>query len=307
MNSYKVFLIILLITVIVIVILYELFKNKPLFCTDSKVELDFNTPDNNVEKLEPAVDNTNKFDQNNKNNARICLFYTRFIIKMECDPEFGASGWKQYETPLHIEKIIRNPSNNEPLALIARSGDKILIAWKGTNTLYDASFDIDEFYTHYKGMNIHSGFYEYFKMVQPQIMNYIENNDGNGKSAIKYIFSSGHSLGAAVSTLSSYIYSDYYRDTTTKEFFNYSSASPRVGDSKFVANYNNKDIHTVLLVNLFDKIPDEPSIPSFYHVDTLGKRGFAVFFGNGTSYVANHAPSLYYNNINNAELIEYNQ
>ena len=144
-------------------------------------------------------------------------------------------------------------------------------------------------------MKLHHGFYSYFNLVKDQVIDYISTLED-----ITHIFSSGHSLGGAVSTLSSFIYSQIY---PSKKIYNYPTASPRVGDINFANAYNSSNIHTVLLINLFDKIPDEPSIPSFQHVNTLGRRGFAVFFGNKKSYVDNHAPSLYFDNVRNAELI----
>ena len=112
MKGYKIFFIVILVIILILVLLYNIFKNKPLFCTDSKVIFNFVSPINDIYHVNNLIVNPspNIFDQTNMTNSEIGLFYTRFIIKMECDPDFE---YRPLMSKLGIEKIIFNPNNND--------------------------------------------------------------------------------------------------------------------------------------------------------------------------------------------------
>ena len=190
----------------------------------------------------------------------------------------------------------------------------ILIYWHGTITFSEVMDDLNLAETRIelkKGSNIkvHSGFLQYYNRVKPklkQALRTIISKLNKNNNVIK-IVSTGHSLGAAVSTLSSYFYSKHKEDYSipiNAQLYNYAIASPRVGNKSFADDYNNVlDLNTIRIVNEEDNIPKLPPTELGYtHVNSLPDDDALTFSANCGSPALNHLPQCYYDNIKNIDL-----
>ena len=192
----KIFIIsIIIIIIILIIILFIIFKFKNIFCK-------------NIKNFVPQKKYLNLYNlsiNNYKKNLKICLTYTQILINFSCTKQ------KKYLNLLKNYKLIYY--KKEPIALLTYNNNNILIAWKGTIYLNDLYYDIQQKLVNLTNKNnkvkVHKGFKKYLENVIKQVINTI-NHILKMNPNITKIYSTGHSLGAAISTLSSLYYTNIY-------------------------------------------------------------------------------------------------
>jgi len=140
------------------------------------------------------------------------------------------------------------------------------IIFRGTDELPDIKADIDLkrtclFPDEDKKILVHEGFLRYFKSLEKNITETINNNLDN----IDVIHFQGHSLGAGMSTIASYYYGKQLKNK--KKIINHTIGSPRVGNNHFVNSYNNIINENVRIVNNKDPVTLFPISSLYYHVD----------------------------------------
>ena len=209
---------------------------------------------------------------------------------------------------------------------ISEFEDKIVIAFRGTFSATDILTDLNFFkeriflenYLYLSNfLYVHSGFYNQFNSARG-VLNYkikscVEKN--------KPIIFTGHSLGGAVATIGSLIYS--------YKFFNYDIScitfgSPRVGCHSFADVFDRKIENSLRFVNDNDPVPCIPSAISYKHVkkcmwingdkidsDITVYRGlkflkntFLHSFGYGYDAMKDHSCISYIKDLENIEDLE---
>jgi len=140
------------------------------------------------------------------------------------------------------------------------------IIFRGTDEFPDIKADIDLkrtclFPDEDKKILVHEGFLRYFKSLEKEITEVINNNLDN----IDVIHFQGHSLGAGISTIASYYYGKQFKNK--KKIINYTIGSPRVGNYHFVNCYNDIITENIRIVNNKDPITLFPISSLYYHVD----------------------------------------
>jgi len=161
---------------------------------------------------------------------------------------------------------------NAPIGFIAKKNNALYIIFRGTQTPSEWMSNINAVLKPYEyggTGNVHNGFLELYKSIRETIIETIEK-EGNKKN----IHIAGHSLGAAIATLS---VMDIGQNQNNNIKSVYLYGSPRVGDAAYVNDYNKKyrDI-TYRIVNTSDIVtsvpPPVPVIGSiggyFSHIDT---------------------------------------
>ena len=246
-----------------------------------------------------------------KNNIQICLTFCRITTSIVCGNIINRLKLK-YKYGKKYHHIYNKFS--KVIGTIVYNDNIILIAWKGSILNNDLIKDLElnliplEFPNiniKNKNIKVDKGFFELFNdaIIKTYnnnfgVINFINNIISENN--IKYIFSSGHSLGAGISTLSTFLYSHLYNNI---KVFNYSSGPPRVGNEEFTKYYNLKwNLKVKLLINLIDLVPNLPPLGTnkYKHVGLNKKNNILVFNGKQDTYLDNHMPPVYYKNIDNA-------
>ena len=293
-------LILILVLILVSITLYvQLNKYKPIknWCLKYDTIKPFYLEYTNISNIK--VNKLKEWNEDTKMNAKILCGNIIKLAKKYCDSN---------------NKNIRNNKNNlfnkdELIGTILEDKDRIAIVFRGTLSIYDIFVDLKQSLigiqdldaTINKNVKIHLGFYNYIKRILNTILSKIDvlviKNNTN------HIFISGHSLGAALATIITYIISKRY---PLIHIYNYDFASPRIGNQNFVDDYNSqKNITNLSIMNLFDSIPNLPSLDkNFEHIQCLGKvDGKIIFNSNGHSSEENHSVFRYYDHIDNSVFI----
>lgn len=170
-------------------------------------------------------------------------------------------------------------------------GDTLIIAFRGSDSKKDWSFNLDFFKkvipygNKCSGIRVHSGFISAYKSenVRGIIRSFVSNK-------IKKIRLTGHSYGAALAILCAidlqYSFSD--RDYEVVVF-----GCPRVGNSAFRNSYNKRIFKTLRVENAGDIITKLPfAFMGFRHVGARLLLKGSSFFGASPHYLQE-----YYSNI----------
>ena len=302
--KFKLFLILILILILVSITLYVQFnKYKPIknWCQKYDSVNQSYMAYTNISNIK--INKLKEWNDDTKINAKILCGNIIKLAKKYCDS--------------NNTKNIRNNKNNknnlfnkdELIGTILEDKDKIVIVFRGTLSIYDVFVDLKQKLIGIqdldpkinKNVKIHFGFYNYIKRILETILLKIDVLVKKNKT--NHIFIAGHSLGAALATLITYIVSKRYPSIY---IYNYDLASPRVGNQSFVDDYNSqKNITTFSIMNLFDSIPNLPSLDKkFEHIQCLGKvDGKIIFNSNGHSSKQNHSVFRYYDNIDKAVFV----
>jgi len=295
----KLFLILILILILVSITLYvQLNKYKPIkkWCQKYDSVNPLYLEYTNISNIK--INKLKEWNDENKMNAKILCGNIIKLAKTFCDSN----------------KNNKNNKNNlfnkdELIGTILEDKDRIVIVFRGTLSIYDVFVDLKQKLIGIqdldsrinKNVKIHLGFYNYIKRILNTILLKIDVLVKKNKT--NHIFIAGHSLGAALATLITYIVSKRY---PSLYIYNYDLASPRVGNQSFVDDYNSqKNITTFSIMNLFDSIPNLPSLDKkFEHIQCLGKvEGKIIFNSNGHSSEQNHSVFRYYDNIDTSIFI----
>lgn len=142
----------------------------------------------------------------------------------------------------------------EIFGFIAESSDSIIVAFKGTDSDSDIIADLEflqiPFFYVKAGGKTHVGFTLVYISCRDQIIDALKL-----LSPGKTLYITGHSVGAALATLSTF---DIASNTGFKQPVMYNFASPRAGDLTFANTYNNKIKNSERIVNIYDVIPMLP-------------------------------------------------
>lgn len=189
---------------------------------------------------------------------------------------------------------------NAPLGFIARKRNSLYVIFRGTQTPSEWISNINAGLKPYEPAgegNVHNGFMEIYKSIRENIIETI-GKQGNKRN----IHIAGHSLGAAIATLS---VKDIGRDKRNAIKSVYLYGSPRVGDAEFVKGYNDKyENVTFRIVNTSDIVtsvpPPAPVLGNiggyFSHIDTA-----IDFTWQENDIVKNHKMEKYLEAIENAK------
>ena len=149
---------------------------------------------------------------------------------------------------------------------IATKDNTIYVVWRGSSSKKDFQNDasVDKVPFLKDGEKVHIGFLSSWDSVKDLTFNILDATIKKNKSDEINITVCGHSLGAAVSTLSSYAIKNKYTNANIKCC---NIGSPKVGNKKFKDNYNSAGIKTMRIVHNNDVVTRSPKF-GYYHVDT---------------------------------------
>ena len=99
------------------------------------------------------------------------------------------------------------------------------------------------------GVLVHKGFYDIYLAIRGQLWEWW----GENSSSITTLYVTGHSLGAALSTICAYDFAH-----TPDSFIHYSFAAPRSGNSKYAQVFNLRVPQSLRVNNTEDIIPQLP-------------------------------------------------
>lgn len=103
-------------------------------------------------------------------------------------------------------------------------------------------------------INVENGFYNAYNYIKSQLFDNLIKLQNKYKTSDLLI--TGHSLGAAMSTLMTYDILTIYTDYNIKYFINF--GSPRVGNKDFVNSFNSYNINSYRITHYYDVVPHVP-------------------------------------------------
>ncbi|MFD0694014.1 lipase family protein [Paenibacillus sp. GCM10027628] len=183
----------------------------------------------------------------------------------------------------------------ELFGFILESNDRIILAFRGTNTSSDWISDAIARQNAYPyvqdGGWVHRGFLDIYRTARKKILTSLSK-----LSAQKQLYITGHSLGGALATLCAI---DVALNTKFKAPIVYTYASPRVGNPEFASRFSNLLSNRHRVYNQHDLVPQLPTVlykspntDQLYHYLHV-KKGFELSFQKG-SLSANHAIGNYF-------------
>jgi triacylglycerol lipase len=187
-----------------------------------------------------------------------------------------------------------------PIGFIAQRRNALYIIFRGTRTPPEWISNVNAGLKPYEPSgegNVHNGFMEIYKSIRENVLETIEK-----QATRKNIYIAGHSLGAAIATLS---VKDIGKDKRNKIKGVYLYGSPRVGDAEYVKDYNKKYKKvTYRIVNTSDIVTSvPPPVPVvgniggyFSHIETA-----VDFTWQENDIVKNHKMEKYLEEIENAK------
>ncbi|MEK8127930.1 lipase family protein [Paenibacillus filicis] len=181
---------------------------------------------------------------------------------------------------------------------ITESADRIIIAFRGTNTRPEWISNSIARQTPYPFLSdsglVHSGFLDIYRTARKSILSALRKLPEDRK-----LFITGHSLGGALATLCAV---DVAANSKFKSPVVYTYASPRVGNPKFAMRFNNLLSGRHRIYNNNDLVPGLPPLVyrspktdrTYFYVHV--KKGFELSFQNG-SVSANHSLPSYFDQL----------
>lgn len=191
---------------------------------------------------------------------------------------------------LGIKKVTwMNDSKTDTQGFTALSSDTLYIVWRGSSSPKDFLKDAEVRKVNFvePGEKVHNGFYTAFESVKEDLyssINYILNTTKFNKTnpnRIQSVVICGHSLGAALTVISSYmICKDFPQIAHLVK--NLTIGCPRVGNSTFKDNYNKLVPTSIRIVNDKDLVTRIPKI-GFTHINegiTLNEKGEVITYSS---------------------------
>ena len=187
-------------------------------------------------------------------------------------------------TGFNIVEHIINKSNDFGIILMDKT-QRLWIIFRGTQTFNDILNDVQYSQISYGGINVHNGFHKLFLSISEQIFKTIDAYKP------KRIIVTGHSLGAAIATLTT---NELHRRYPHIQLKGVGFASPRVGDHGFAKLF--KSIDWTNIINIEDIVTQLPravinasnGIEIYQHVGNI--RTFSI---NKGSILLNHLIPAY--------------
>jgi len=185
---------------------------------------------------------------------------------------------------LGIKKLTwLNDSKTDTQGFTALSGDTLYIVWRGSSSPKDFLEDAQVKKVNFvePGEKVHSGFYTAFSSIKEDLYSSINYVVSNNLDKIKSVVICGHSLGAALTVISSYmICKDFPQISHLVK--NVTIGCPRVGNSTFKDNYNKLVPKSIRIVNDKDLVTRIPKI-GFTHINegiTLNEKGEVITYSS---------------------------
>jgi len=185
---------------------------------------------------------------------------------------------------LGIKKVTwMNDSKTDTQGFTALSSDTLYIVWRGSSSPKDFLKDAQVKKVNFvePGEKVHNGFYTAFESVKEDLYSSINYIISNKLDKIKSVVICGHSLGAALTVISSYmICKDFPQIAHLVK--NVTIGCPRVGNSIFKDNYNKLVPKSIRIVNDKDLVTRIPKI-GFTHINegiTLNENGEVITYSS---------------------------
>jgi len=185
---------------------------------------------------------------------------------------------------LGIKKVTwMNDSKTDTQGFTALSSDTLYIVWRGSSSPKDFLKDAQVKKVNFvePGEKVHNGFYTAFESVKEDLYSSINYIISNKLDKIKSVVICGHSLGAALTVISSYmICKDFPQIAHLVK--NVTIGCPRVGNSIFKDNYNKLVPKSIRIVNDKDLVTRIPKI-GYTHINegiTLNEKGEVITYSS---------------------------
>ena len=185
---------------------------------------------------------------------------------------------------LGIKKVNwMNDSKTDTQGFTALSSDTLYIVWRGSSSPKDFLKDAQVKKVNFvePGEKVHNGFYTAFESVKEDLYSSINYIISNKLDKIKSVVICGHSLGAALTVISSYmICKDFPQIAHLVK--NVTIGCPRVGNSTFKDNYNKLVPKSIRIVNDKDLVTRIPKI-GYTHINegiTLNEKGEVITYSS---------------------------
>ena len=165
----------------------------------------------------------------------------------------------------------------------ALSNDTLYIVWRGSSSPKDFLKDAQVKKVNFvqPGEKVHNGFYTAFESVKEDLYSSINFILSKKLDKIKSVVICGHSLGAALTVISSYmICKDFPQIAHLVK--NVTIGCPRVGNSTFKDNYNKLVPKSIRIVNDKDLVTRIPKI-GYTHINegiTLNEKGEVITYSS---------------------------
>jgi len=202
--------------------------------------------------------------------------------------------WFKHVNPDHLKVVdvlwgeIRFfKTSSEPFGLIIydTSNNHVCVAFRGTQTTLNVWVDVrtklvDFLYQPNFG-KVHNGFQKLYATLRDSLMQGLGRIPADKR---RFLFFTGHSLGAALGTLASVDLISNFREWNTPIYL-YTTGCPKVGDSKFAENFGKvMQNNAFRIINSFDPIPNLPKNTAYLHV------GQVIQFSAQYKAIQNHHP-----------------
>ena len=220
-------------------------------------------------------------------NAQILADMINTVIVATYGGSTKATPLPGYEV---VDSLYLDEKNDENrlfgLILLDKESKNLVIVFRGTQTKYEWMLDQQVCQTKWNGGRVASGFYQAFLSNQEKIQKALKLH-----KKVPNIWIAGHSIGAAVATITAY---DILLESREKNqtLSCYTFGSPRVLNlqlaSQFKKAMEDDNLVSFRVVNIADSVPSVPPAsttePFYEHV------GHPIFYQfNGETAADNHA------------------
>ena len=202
---------------------------------------------------------------------------------------------------IHAIAGIEDPTK-EVFGFIAESEDKIVVAFRGTDSSQDVDSDLDIFQVPYPFVECagktHRGGTCIYQSTRDSLISEL-NKFPYKKKCRKKLYITGHSLGAGLAILFAL---DTAVNTQFKKPILYTFASGRVGDPAFASRFNKVVKNSIRIFNVHDLVPTYPNSvypPPFTEEGLVYehvKSKFPLYF-QLNNMRRNHAINCYFKNL----------
>jgi hypothetical protein len=133
--------------------------------------------------------------------------------------------------------------------------DSIFVGFRGSTNFHNwfTNIHFSLIYPYDDDIALEKGFYNLFKSMKEDIYNNIDSL--TKKYNTKNILITGHSLGGAISTLLSF---DILYNSLPYKIYLITFGSPRVGNQKFMKEFNKYNIYSKRITHHYDIVPHVP-------------------------------------------------
>lgn len=158
--------------------------------------------------------------------------------------------------------IYINDTKTKAFCYIFHNSKVIDICFKGTSNYDDVCINMDFCLKSYisDDIKIHKGFLNKYLSIKSRVFNYIKEIIKNNE--IEEICLNGHSSGGAIANIASIDISNLYKDKVIKCI---TFGAPKIGNKRFIEEYNSKVRLSLRIINKNDIIPFLPPLPYIYN------------------------------------------